>query len=110
MNREQQTEKAAEALASAGGQLQDSAYWLPEARAVLDAILPQVTTVAELEALPARSLLKGANDGDVWQCSGYRQRIGHSPWDCLSEDGTAGGYTAETVIDRSAPLTVVWQP
>lgn len=72
------------------------------ATAVLDAILPQVTTVEELEPLPAGALLKGA-DGDVW-------KAGRSRFDCLSEDWSRGLSRAGQVIQRSAPLTVVWQP
>lgn len=66
------------------------------ARAVLDAILPQVTTVAELEALSMGSRLVDAN-GDVYRPSGSGL--------ILSESGTL------IRIERAlTPLTVVWQP
>jgi hypothetical protein len=68
---------------------------------VLDAILPQVTTVEELEALPGGSLL--ALDGGVvyrWRSLlNVLQAVTESPYD----------YRAEEILGRG-PLTVVWSP
>lgn len=57
------------------------------AREMLDAVLPQITTIAELEALPLRTLLIDEHGGEY--------RI---------------GFHAHDSIERALPLTVVWQP
>lgn len=61
------------------------------ARAVLDAILPQVTTVAELEALPSGSLLVTPNGEPV------RHLYAH--W-----------QTERAWLETYGTLTLVWQP
>ena len=78
MSREQMVEKAARAAHSqAYTDGQEGKNWdkleswvrgsyRDDARAALDAILPQITTVDELEALPVGTLLK-ADDGDAWE-------------------------------------------
>lgn len=70
------------------------------ARVVLDAILPQVTTVEELEALPEGALL--ANPGGVFS---WRARLkllrGVSDW---------LDYEPADVFKVEGPLTVVWTP
>ena len=68
---------------------------------VLDAILPQVTTVAELEALPKGSKLLGA-DGSTWQ----RNHVGS--W--LSDNHLTRRTERLVTMKKTAPLTVVWQP
>lgn len=116
MNREALVERAAKAAWDAdtereglscyydwqapGGDVLNDGY-RERARVILDAILPQVSTVAELEALPNTALLKSIT-GEVWQKS-------LPGWDCLSEDGTAGLYSSEAVASRG-PLTIVWSP
>ena len=105
MTREQMVEKARDEISAwenecgcpIPGDLAESI-----GRSVLDAILPQISTVAELESLPWDSVVHGLPHGDVWQSSGRG-------WDCLSEDGSAGTYFSASVA-RQAPLTVVWQP
>lgn len=71
-----------------------------DAEWVVDAILPQVTTVEELEALPDRSIVVDALDR-VWTSTGD----GEPFLDCR--------YDAERTLPELAargPLTVVWQP
>jgi hypothetical protein len=67
-----------------------------DARKLLDAILPQVTTVEELEALPAGSVVLVAGDPFVRRSWGWSTPTGHfaSSWDLANSD--------------SPP--VVWQP
>lgn len=76
------------------------------ATAVLDAVLPQVSTVAELEALPVGTLL----------VSPVGELVNVLDWDGSkryhSLDGLTVGW-AEAAMDRwgsFGPLTVVWQP
>lgn len=99
MNREQMVEKAAEAISQTyepGGPT--TAEDKSAARAVLDSVLPQVTTVAELEALPWGSvLLSQYGVAYIWYADENRFRVGNyrfTPFDALA-DGS---------------LTVVWQP
>lgn len=84
-----------------GGDVLNDEY-RKQARVMLDAVLPQVATVEELDVLPVGSLLK-ADDGDVWQLSF------HGGWDCLSEDGS-GGLRSSAQVVATGPLTVVWEP
>jgi hypothetical protein len=71
---------------------------------VLNAILPQVSTVAELEALPVGVKVLSPATGDVWV-------KGQSDW-----TGTGGGFSGhrsnEQVMLRhqGGTLTVVWTP
>lgn len=98
MNREQMVEKAARAMLAddiAAGYASDGwdegadrNWLLGNARAVLDAVLPQVSTVAELEAL-------------------------HLPAQSVLVDTGGMALIAELVEEfdfRHGPLTVVWQP
>lgn len=82
------------------------------ARAVLDAILPQVTTVAELEALPYGSLLLRQPDGYetprtlTWRRGYYQKAGGGYAGSLFYMDGMAD----VTVVLAAGPLTVIWQP
>jgi hypothetical protein len=73
----------------------------------VDAILPQVTTVAELEALPYGAVLVAATgDAYTWLSS-----ISVS----INDEGHVSWDSAETLIERAeddaeGPMTVVWQP
>lgn len=62
------------------------------AEAVIDAVLPQITTVAQLEALPVAALLVG-DDGADDRRDGWLSTI---------------EFTGRE--DLVFPLTVVWQP
>ena len=100
MNREELIEKACRAL---GDHFRDEpSYMTILATCIIDAILPEVTTVEELEALPCGTLLK-QHGGDVWE---WYPLLGA---DCLSEDGEHGLYSAEECLARG-PLTVVCRP
>ena len=68
---------------------------------VLDAILPQVSTVEELDALPAETLVVAA-DGYIYR----RRRSSVWTWYCMSN---GFDYRSSDVLDGPA-LTVVWQP
>jgi hypothetical protein len=67
------------------------------AEAILDAILPQITTVEELDTLPNETVLVGAD--------GYAFRL---------EDGVLfaedGAWHPPNALRESGPLTVVWRP
>ena len=118
MNREQMIEKAAERLRTVN-------LWCNEcdgvkcsscdeqaiefSNTVLDAILPQVTTVAELEALPFDAKVIDPT-GEVW--ARYRLAAqGERPLRWRSTRG-ADGWTSERLLSGPGvtPLTVVWQP
>ena len=66
---------------------------------MLDAILPQVTTVEELEALPAQALLLGTNVGKFPAV--FRWTNGQLYYE---------GGRFENLVSVFGPLTVVWQP
>jgi hypothetical protein len=68
---------------------------------ILDAILPQVTTVAELEALPPRTRLLGA-DGATWQ------RNSTGSW--ISDQYLTRRSETLLALKKAQPLTVIWQP
>ena len=68
---------------------------------VLDAILPQVSTVEELEALPFLSRLIGTGGAIVTR---HRWSV-HV--DCFL---WVGGTTAKRALEEFGPLTVVWRP
>ena len=76
------------------------------AAAALNALLPQVTTVAELEALPFRTTVLDS-DGDPWQRY-YLATSGPRPLRWRSAKGTYG-KTSEWLA-KAGPLTVVWTP
>ncbi len=80
-----------------GGDVLNDSY-RAQARAMLDAILPQVTTVAELEALALGSIVVSYN--------GYPFERGLDDGMCLNGEyqGTVGQFGS------FFPLTVVWQP
>jgi hypothetical protein len=69
------------------------------AESVLDAILPQVTTVEELEALPGALVVDGGNR--KWEVGHYYLTSIDKRQDLLRH------YEAVEVL---APLTIVWQP
>lgn len=76
-------------------------------KSVLDAILPQVTTVAELEALPLGAKVLDQH-GWIWEKYTARSRgRGELPaW-----RSTQGAYNMpNSHLDRQGPLTVVWTP
>lgn len=94
MNREQLIDKGARALATAWGYpvavVSLPTHAADDAAAVLDAVLPQIATVAELEALPDGTVLL-ADDGFTMR---WKNRM-VSPLHLLADHGL---------------LTVVWQP
>lgn len=67
---------------------------LPDAEAIVDAVLPQVTTVDEVTALPHRTVLVSA-EGEIFHWS-WRMPMNLR-------------LVAEGMLE-SGPLTVVWQP
>lgn len=76
------------------------------AAAVVDAILPQVTTVEELEALPLNTKVIDAG-GEAW-ARYYLAAKGPRP---LRWRNSRGGYGRTSIdIARCGPLTVVYQP
>jgi hypothetical protein len=94
MNREQMAREVIEVLIDEGFGGEDE---LEVAGRILDAILPQVTTVEELEALPSDALLMSelghfgrTHDWLYWKQAARASRV-----------ATCCGPT---------PLTVVWQP
>lgn len=102
MNREQLIEKAASAIRK----------HLPTVRpivltamgtTIVDAVLPQITTVEELEALPSGAKVLDAS-GEVW-------RVVRWPYQTLfySTVATLGVHEAAEIVARG-PLTIVWQP
>lgn len=111
MNREQLVEKGAVALFASPAYLARTGVGMDDARTVLDAVLPQVSTAAERDALfqsvsenasPAVVISEGRpyivtedDRGNFWAHS-YR---------------IEGERTAYRNADRlTFPLTVVWQP
>lgn len=68
---------------------------------ILDAILPQVTTVAELEALHSDAILID-REGDAW----WAEPEPHRWWSGTAERG----WPSVDVISDRAPLTLVWTP
>ena len=98
MNREQMIEKAGRAISEHYGW---EGYGGAGER-VLDAILPQVSTVEELEALPSHTALMGEWLGVpsfyYWHPKS-RRIVGYS----------GDPYWPEVVL-AVGPLTVVWQP
>jgi hypothetical protein len=107
VNREQMVEKAARTLWEGNApeilpwcdlrEIPKQAY-RADARFVLDAVLPQVSTAAELAALAPGSIVVSHN--------GY-------PFEVTREGLAVGGEDAGTfafVAETFAPLTVAWQP
>lgn len=93
MNRSEMVEKAARLLADYDGLSTPDETDDARARIVLNAILPQVTTVAELEALPHLSVVLDS-EGEPW-----------TRW--------LNGWTKDATSEQLShvgPLTVVWTP
>jgi len=105
MKREQIVGKVANALcayvtANAGTDLDyQPEEFTGEAAALLDVVLPQVTTVAELEALPMHTVLIGTD--------GYVYSPRRNEFSCLTLETSAN---PEIVLDKFGPLTIVWRP
>ena len=107
MNRGEMIKKGASALhhLHRSGCGYDCCYedWSSNAEAVLDAILPVVTTVEELEALPRAAVI--ASDQDVWRKARWGPK--NSPrWTRLSDGAFA--FNDELLAEYNS-LTVVWQ-
>lgn len=116
MNREQMVETAAKASWDADTEAHglSRAYgWQPpggdalndgyrkQARIMLDAILPQVSTVAELEALPQGTVLMG-------MAHEHGPRFARWWGDAAAINGTK--WEGVDLLHYYGPLTVVWQP
>lgn len=84
MNREQMVKRMYDAIQAAPWTSSD----MEDAAAYLDAVLPQVTTVAELRALPHNAVVMAPRSGVCMR-----------EWEAI-ENGWPG----------SPALTVVWQP
>jgi hypothetical protein len=78
-----------------------------QAQAVLDAILPRVTTVAEIEALPAESLVMATRGARAYVFSVHAGIACSCHWE---NDDKHGGRSQSRHLASLAPLTVVWQP
>lgn len=99
MNREQMVERAAAVLFEVDGGTWPEDCTHPDehrrdARAVLDAILPQVSTVEDLEALPDRAVLLGRN-GFIWsirkgQCSPLFMLKDYGPFTLVYQPESGG--------------------
>ena len=96
MDREQMIEKGVDALVAC-----PTTAFRDQSRAILDAVLPQVTTVEELEALPCPALLLGALVGRLPAV--FRWTNGQLYY----EDGS---MRLTLQASEFGPLTVVWQP
>lgn len=76
-----------------------------DAAAMVDAILPQVTTVEELEALPVGAqVLDGA--GVVWRTWRWNDNFEMFFYSSIA---SLGPFDVAEIATRG-PLTVVWQP
>lgn len=98
MDRAQMVEQGAVALFESPDYLARKGVGMDDARAVLDAVLPQVSTVEELEALPDRVVVLDAEG-----CP-FRRRGADWYW-----PGSDDWYSVDEVAG-CAPLTVVWRP
>lgn len=99
MNREQLVEAAAKAIRSVGdfGPFAPNDYARAEAEAVLDAILPQVTTVAERAALPVGAVVRSTAGTIAARFDAERGVV----------FGMSQPFSWATL---QLPLTVLWQP
>lgn len=98
--REQMVEVVANVIYDgSGGVTSGDSYDI--AHDVLGAILPQLTTVAELEALPKGAVVV-SEDGFAYEHCGGR---GFNGWTALG-----GGREKTSGVAADAPLTVVWTP
>ena len=75
---------------------------------VLDAILPQVTTVEELEALPFDAKVVD-RDGEVW-ARYHLAAKGPRPLRWRNSRGNYGRTSHQLIAMGCSPLTVVWTP
>lgn len=106
MNRREALDEICRALRDYGSAAEESAekgatiYEADWAAALLNELLPQVTTVEELEALPKGAKLLGA-DGSTWM-----QHL--EAW----RSDTYSIRRSSTLLElkKANPLTVVWQP
>lgn len=97
MNRVELISRVAGAL---GGSPFGATYF-DDAERVLDAILPQVTTVEELEALPHTTFVQGA-DNSLWE-------KGKDDWLC-AQGSDGWDRVPDELLKDHGPLTVVWTP
>lgn len=110
MNREQMIEKAAQVMCDAPNDSLPSfaqaatlrQIYRREAQMVVDAILPQVTTVDELAALPEGAVVIDGN-GHAWRKVNALSRWCWGAWGYYTESSSAE-------LVQFGPLTVVWQP
>jgi hypothetical protein len=77
------------------------------ATVVLDAVLPQITTVEQLDALPEGTL--GIADGTVFRADTPDDASRLRVWTVMDPD-TQQWTTSELLLKVDGPLTVVWQP
>lgn len=110
MNREQMIEAAAVAVAYArrGVTARVNETDRLAGEAVINAILPQVTTVEELEALPYDAKVVDKS-GEVW-ARYYLATSGQRPLRWRSSRGAYGQTSSRLVAMGLVPLTVVWRP
>lgn len=99
--RAEMVEKAAGVIASGDGVPFARLEHLEVADAVLDAVLPQVSTVAELASLPLGTKLLAAN-GSVWW------RVYDFEWWRTESDSY--DHQSANLLGNRGPLTVVWSP
>ena len=107
MNRDKLVEQAAQALSDWDADLVMGAEDNPlhdendldAVRAVLNTVLPQVTTVAELEALPLGSIVVSHNGYPFERSFDNEMSVG----------GEFKGSVTD-IVNTFAPLTVVWTP
>jgi hypothetical protein len=101
MNREQMVERAMAA--------QEGPEWPTHPRdiatAILDAIMPQVTTVEELEALPIRAVLI-SRLGITWGI----YPLANGAVLLHPTNQKTPRFIPEVVLRDQGPLTVVWTP
>jgi hypothetical protein len=119
MNRQQMVEKAARAEHQHGLDVgSEHAAWdgLREvvreqyrgnARAILDAVLPQLSTVAELETLPQAAVLIGKDGMAITVGLGGKDM---ETVRCYRYANGRREYSARRVMHEYSALTVVWQP
>jgi hypothetical protein len=73
--------------------------------AVLDAVMPQITSVEQLEALPLDTLLLGAQvTGTPVIVRLWADRGSHR---CTA---LGGNFSSEPALAKFGPLTVIWRP
>jgi hypothetical protein len=105
MNREDMVEAGAQAIPKNLDAFNDPEYFHDAARAVLDAVLPEITTVEQVEALPDGVLIMAWADGYyptflVWSAGRLVD------WD---QDGE-GPIPPDALPKRFPNAWVVWRP